>query len=387
MENDELYKEILKIPKTDLHCHLDGSLRLTTIVDLIKKQGIAYPLDLNELRKLVVKDSEEFLKKRSLVEYLKAFEITTSVMQDEYSLERIAYELAEDAAKENVRYLEVRFAPILHTNKGMSLNDITSAVSAGLARAEKDFDIVTGIIVCAMRHYVPCGIEDNLLKSLPHGSMEEASWLMAMQTAKHTVEMAKKDHRIVGFDLAGGEVGNPAKRYKHAFYEATNGLVPTTVHAGEAVGAESILESVHYLHVKRIGHGTNLYKNPVLMNYFKNERIPLEVCITSNLQTNMELNSYSDHPLRIYIENRMRTVLCTDNRLVSNTTVTKEMYIAAKVFNLTIDQVKVIAAHGFNSAFHNCYFPESNNAYDKFKKLRTRVEKEMGYREALKNVV
>lgn len=387
MEKDDLYQEILRLPKTDLHCHLDGSLRLETIIDLIKKQGVPYPIDREKLRALVVKDDAEFLKNRSLVEYLKAFAVTTSVMQDTESIERIAYELAEDAAAENVRYLEVRFAPILHTNKGLTLNEVTAAVSAGLSRAERDFNITTGIIVCGMRHYVPCGIEDNLLRSLPHATPDDAAVLMAIQTARHAVEMAQKDHHVVAFDLAGGEVNNPAPRYKHAFYAATNGLVPTTVHAGEAVGAESILESVHFLHVKRIGHGTNLYKNPTLMSYFKNERIPLEVCITSNLQTNQELHAYADHPLRIYIENRLRTVLCTDNRLVSNTTVTKELYIAARVFGLDMDRLKVLVMHGFNSALHNCHFPKTNNAYDGFKKIRAAAEREMGYKDSLQRVI
>ncbi len=386
MTQDDLYKEIYKLPKTDLHCHLDGSLRLDTIISLIKKTGMPYPVDREQLRKLVVKDDPDFIKNSSLGDYLQAFGITTSVMQDQESLEQIAYEVAEDAAQENVRYLELRFAPILHTNRGMSLEDITSAVSEGLARAEKDFDIITGIIICAMRHYVPCGIEDNLLRSLPYGDLEDGAWLMALQTARHTVNMAKKNHRIVGFDLAGGEEDNPAKDYKKAFYTATNGLVPITVHAGEAVGAESILESVHYLHVKRIGHGTNLYKDEVLMNYFKNERIPLEVCLTSNLQTNHELFNYGKHPLGIYLNHRLRTVLCTDNRLVSNTTVSKELYIATKVFDLDLDYVKLMVMHGFNATLHNTYYPKSNNSYDKLRDFRSAVEKELKYGEVLEEI-
>ncbi len=386
MKKDDLYQEIFKMPKTDLHCHLDGSLRLDTILDLIRKNGMPYPVDRKLLRKLVVKDDPEFLKNGSLPEYLEAFAITTSVMQDAESLERIAYELAEDAAKENVRYLEVRFAPILHTNRGMRLEDITSAVSAGLGRAENDFDIVTGIVICAMRHYVPCGIEDNLLRSMPYGELDDGAYLMSLQTARHTVAMARKDHHIVGFDLAGGEDGNPARRYKDAFYTVTNGLVPITVHAGEAVGAESILDAVHYLHVTRIGHGTNLYKDEVLLNYFKNERIPLEVCLTSNLQTNMELTCYANHPLKSYMDHRLRTVLCTDNRLVSNTTVTKEMYIAAKVFDLDLDYIKILIMHGFNSTLHNTYFPKSNNSYDRLRALRSAVEDELGYNKALHQI-
>lgn len=383
IEKDPLYQEILEFPKTDLHCHLDGSLRISTIIELLQQDGMPYPVDEKALRKLVVKDDQVFSPTKSLVEYLKAFEVTTSVMQTAPAIERIAYELAIDAASENVRYLEVRFAPILHTNKGLSLDEITSAVSRGLSRAESEVDIICGIIICAMRHYVPCQIQDNLLASLPYSNPKEASFIMAMQTAKHTVKMAQEDHHIVGFDIAGGEVDNPAKDYREAFYEITNGLVPITVHAGEAVGPESILEAVNFLHVKRIGHGTNLYKDPLLISYFKNERIPLEVCLTSNLQTCENLHAYSEHPLKHYIDNRIRTTICTDNRLVSNTTVTRELAIAAKLLDLDMDHIKVLIMHGFNSVMHNAYYPESENAYNAMRELRSKVEKEIKYRETL----
>lgn len=386
IEKTEIFQEIKQLPKTDLHCHLDGSLRLSTIIELIEKEGVPYPIDEEALKKLVIKDDQVLSPKKSLVEYLKAFDVTTSVMQTESSLERIAYELAQDAAAENVRYLEVRFAPILHTNKGLSLEQITSAVCRGLKKAEGEKDITCGLIICSMRHYVPCRIQDNLMASLPYATHKEASSLMAMQTAKHTVAMARKDHHIVGFDLAGGEVGNPAKDYREAFYEVTNGFVPITVHAGEAVGPDSIKEAVNYLHVERIGHGTNLYKDPLLMNYFKNERIPLEVCVTSNLQTCEDFQSYDQHPLKHYIENRIRTTICTDNRLVSNTTVTRELALIAQAFDLDLDHVKILIMHGFNSALHNSYFPESNNAYNAMRDLRSRVEKEIKYRETLSQV-
>jgi adenosine deaminase len=384
--NDPLYQEIFRLPKTDLHCHLDGSLRIDTIIDLIKQGGMPYPINREELAKLVVKDNMIYSRDKSLPEYLKAFEITTSVMQNVEAIERIAFEVAEDAANENVRYLEIRFAPILHTNQGLDMESITGAVCRGLARAEKQYDIVTGIIICAMRHYVPCGIENNLMKSLPYGDPESASVLMALQTARHTVEMAKKDSHIVGFDLAGAEFDNPPKRYKDAFSIVTNGYIPITVHAGEAFGPESIQQAVCYLSVKRIGHGTNLYKDPLLMTYFMNERIPIEVCLTSNLQTNPEHNSYDTHPLKTYLQNRLRTTLCTDNRLVSNTTVTKELYIAAKTFSLDISQIKILITHGFNSALYNCYFPQSPNAYNALRRLRSRVSQEIKYKEALDSV-
>jgi len=386
MEKDPLYQEILALPKTDLHCHLDGGLRLDTIMELIKKQGVAYPVDREKIKNMVVKDDMIFKKDKSLVDYLDAFAITTSVMQDTKALERVAFELCEDAVQENVRYLEIRFAPMLHTNRGLSLDEVTSAVIAGMERAEAKYDIVTGLIICAMRHYVPCGIIDNLMKSLPYSTPKEASMYLAMQTAQHTVAMAKKNCHVVGFDLAGGEDGNPAKTYKKAFYYATNGYVPITVHAGEAVGAESIEQSVNYLHCKRIGHGTNLYKSELLLTYFMNERIPMEICISSNLQTCAEIKSFEEHPFKSYLEHRLRTSICTDNRLVSNTTVTKELYLVAKVFNLDMDHIKLIIMHGFNSTLYNCYFPESNNAYNGLRRLRNMAERELSYSDVKNSV-
>ncbi|MCQ2735605.1 MAG: adenosine deaminase family protein [bacterium] len=383
---EQIYKDILALPKTDLHCHLDGSLRLDTVVDLINKQGGMYPVDREQLKSQLVMDDMIYSADKSLERYLKAFGITCSLMQDEESLERIAFELAEDAANENVKYLEVRFAPIQHTNNGLSMEQITSAVCRGLARAEEKYDIVTGVIICAMRHYVPCGIEDNLLKSLPYTDKVTASVLMAIETAKHAVDMAKQDHLIVGSDLAGGAINNPAKRYQAAFDIVTAGHVPITIHAGEAFGPESIQQAVVDNHAKRIGHGTNLYKDELLMTFVTNERVPLEVCITSNLQTNIEFTRYEDHPLKKYMENRLRTTICTDNRLMSNTTVTKELYIVAKAFNIDIDHIKILISHGFNSALYNCYFPESNNSYKAMRKLRSRVNKELNYRDALDSV-
>lgn len=379
MTQDPLYEEILVLPKTDLHCHLDGGLRLETIIELIQKQGISYPIDKGQIAQMVIKDDMMFQKEKSLVEYLKAFAITNSVMQELESLERIAFELCEDAARENVRYLEIRFAPILHTNKGLTLEEVTKSVLRGMEKAEKEYDIVTGLIICGMRHYVPCGIADNLLQSLPYATQKEASIYLAMQAAQHTVEMAKQNHHIVGFDLAGGEDGNPARTYKEAFYYVTNGYIPITIHAGEAVGAESIEESVNYLHCKRIGHGTNLYNNKLLLTYFMNERVPMEICLSSNLQTCSELTNFEDHPFKYYLEHRLRTAICTDNRLVSNTTVTKELYIASKVFNLDLEHIKLIIMHGFNSALYNSYYPESQNAYNGLRRLRNRVEKELNY--------
>lgn len=385
-KSDELYKEIEALPKTDLHCHLDGSLRVDTAIELIKKNHLHWPTDKKELESRLIMDDMIYSSDKSLVRYLQAFDITTSIMQDTESIERISFELAEDAALENVRYLEVRFAPILHTNKGLSMREITRAVCRGLAKAEAQYKITTGIIICAMRHFVECGIERELMRSLPYATPEEASVLMAIQSSKHAVEMAQEDHHIVGFDLAGAEKNNPPKRYKDAFSAATYGYVPITVHAGEAFGPESIQQAVINNHVKRIGHGTNLYKDPLLMTYVMNERVPIEVCLSSNLQTNIDYDNYESHPLRIYMDNRLRTTLCTDNRLMSNTTVTKELYIAAKAFNLDLDHIKILITHGFNSVFYNCYFPESNNSYSALRELRSAVSQEIKYKEALDNV-
>ena len=313
-----------KLPKTDLHVHLDGSLRIPTIIDLAKKQNIELPsLDEQQLAQKVMTGKNC----KNLAEYLSGFEITLSVMQDEEALYRVAYELAEDAAAENVWYMEVRYSPILHTQKGLKLTAIVDAVIEGLMEAEKKFNIKTGVIICGMRNINP-----------------ETS----LQLAELCV--AYKNKGVVAFDLAGQEENYPAKKHKEAFYLILNNNINTTAHAGEAFGPESIHQALHYCGAHRIGHGTRLYEDGDLLNYVNDHRIPIETCLLSNVQTGAAA-SLEKHPLRFYFDYGLRVTINTDNRLISDTTVTNEFYLAAKHLNFNLDDIKSMIVDGFKSAF------------------------------------
>ena len=321
----EITQELIKaLPKTDLHCHLDGSLRPETIVDLAKKHNVKLPADTaHEIKELcyagdVCKD---------LNDYLKVFDITLAVLQTPDSLYRAAYELAEDCAAENVRYFEVRYSPILHTQRGMKLPAIVDAVLDGLAQAQKDFGIQSGVIICGIRNINP-----------------ETS----MRLAELTV--AYKNRGVVGFDLAGSEYDYPAKDHQEAFHLILNNNVNSTTHAGEAYGPDSIRQALHYCGAHRIGHGTRLREDGELLNYVNDHRIPLEVCLSSNVQTKA-VKSYESHPLKFYFQLGLRVTINTDNRLITDTTVSKELWLAHQYFGFTLADLKELLIAGFKSAF------------------------------------
>ncbi|HTM19273.1 MAG TPA: adenosine deaminase [Kofleriaceae bacterium] len=318
------YELIERLPKTDLHCHLDGSLRLDTIIDLARKQQVKLPtFDRDELFKLLYAGDTC----SSLDEYLRGFDITLSVMQTEESLERSAYELAEDAWEENVRHLEVRYAPLLHTRAGLSLTQVVEAVLRGLRNAKRAFGIRYGVILCGIR-----------------SMSAELSLRMA------ELAVAFKNRGVVGFDLAGSEVNNPAKTHYKAFQLILQNNINCTAHAGEAYGPESIAQAVHACGAHRIGHGTRLIEDGDLLNYVNDHRIPLEVCPSSNVQTKAA-RSWEAHPVDFFVDYGLRVTINTDNRLVTDTTVSKELLICHKRFGWSLDQIKEILIAGFKSAF------------------------------------
>jgi adenosine deaminase len=313
-----------KLPKTDLHVHLDGSLRISTIFDLAKKQNVELPAKTEEELKTIVCCDD---KCADLPEYLRGFGVTLSVLQTKDSLYRVAYELAEDAAKENIRYMEVRYSPILHTQKGLKLTEISTAVIDGLREAEKKFNIKTGVIICGIRN------------------MDPSTSVKLAELA-----IAFKNQGVIGFDLAGAEFDNPAKHHKEAFDLALKNNLNITIHAGEAYGPESIHQALHYCGTHRIGHGTRLIEDGDLMNYVNDHRIPLEICFNSNLHTKAVKN-LEEHPLSFYLDFGLRVTLNTDNRLISNTTLTDEYYDVYKILGLTYPEIKLIIINGFKSAF------------------------------------
>ena len=312
------------LPKTDLHLHLDGSLRLETVLDLAREQGIRLPASTAaELGRLVRMGEGE----RSLERYLAAFDYTLAVLQEKDAIERCAYELAADCASENVRYMEVRFSPILHTRPGLSLKDSVESVRDGLWRAERELGIQTGIILCGIRHINP-----------------ESSLVLAQLALEY------KGAGVVGFDLAGAEEHFPAKKHREAFFLILNNNINCTVHAGEAFGPSSIAQAVHYCGAHRIGHGTRLREDPDLMAYVNDHRIALEMCLSSNVHTGA-IQRLADHPIKEYLDAGLRVTLNTDNRLMSNTSLVREFMLASEHCGLTLHDIEDIILYGFKSAF------------------------------------
>ena len=312
------------LPKVDLHVHLDGSLRLDTILELASQDKIDLGADnLDSLKRMIGPGRMH----SSLEEYLKGFDTTLKVMQTDEALYRTAYELAEDAATENIEYMEVRYSPILHTRKKLSLAAILESVLAGLRDARRDFGIESGVIVSGIRNISP-----------------EVSLRLAELAA------AFKNRGVVGFDLAGSEHNYPAKDHLAAFNLILSNNVNVTIHAGEAYGPESIHQSLHYCGAHRIGHGTRLREDGDLLNYVNDHRIPLEICLSSNIQTRA-VASLQDHPFRFYHDLGLRVTLNTDNRMITDTTMTDEYYLAYKNYDLYPQDILDLVMAGVKSAF------------------------------------
>ena len=371
------------IPKTDLHLHLDGSLRIETLIDLARDAGVALPAnDVMGLRETVFKDHYA-----SLEEYLRGFALTTAVMQTDAALFRVAYELMLDNAAEGVRYIEVRFAPQLLMSERMSYVQVMDAVDRGLrtardelnaklAAGEPEYDY--GIIVCAMRFCLPvfssyyaqfwkdnAGLSDTQI--IQKASVELARATVELHAGRRDDSSTGAAIQVVGFDIAGAENGFPASRFTEAYALAGRAFLGKTVHAGEAYGAESIYQAVTQLHAERIGHGLFLFDEArlqddriadrhayleALIDFIAKRRIALEVCLSSNLQTTPALSGIAAHPFRTMLERGLAVALCTDNRLVSNTTVCKEYRLAVEHFPVDAKRLKTLAMTGFERAFH-----------------------------------
>jgi adenosine deaminase len=315
---------IEKLPKTDLHVHLDGSLRLTTILDLADKQKVELPARDEDRLRAAMNLGQNC---GSLVEYLKAFDVTLRVMQTADALTRIAYELAEDAAKENVRYMEVRYAPMLHTRRGLALTTVVEAVLEGLRAAQEKYGIESNVIICGIRNVSP-----------------ETSLEMA------ELAVAYKGRGVVGFDLAGAEYDHPAKHHKKSFQLVRDNNINVTIHAGEAYGPESIAQAIHVCGAHRIGHGCRLRENGDLLHYVNDHRIALECCPSSNVQTGA-IRDLPSHPIKLYKNLGLRVTVNTDNRLVTDTSVSRELWLCHKEMGFTLADLKQVIVSGFKSAF------------------------------------
>lgn len=374
----KISKEFIeKIPKTDLHLHLDGSLRLSTLIELARENGVKLPAyDEAGLRRLVFKS-----KYASLPEYLKGFMYTTAVLQTAAALERVGYELAQDNQNEGVRYIEVRFAPQLHQNARMTCIDVMAALNRGLDKAKDEFNSQSrvksgaeppfeyGIIACAMRMFDYGFSEyfDNLLNVHAHSERKWIFSLASQELVRAAVEARTKlKLPIVGFDLAGAEAGYPAGDHAQAYALAHKHFLRKTVHAGEAYGPESIFQAITDLHADRIGHAVYLFdadmiKSPEikdkkayiasLVQFIADRRITIEVCLTSNLQTNPAIRNLAEHSFKYMRKAKLSATFCTDNRTVSQTTVSAEILKAVQAFGITPRELKNFVIYGFKRSF------------------------------------
>jgi adenosine deaminase len=370
---------VRRLPKTDLHVHLDGSLRLPTIVDLARERRVALPSETPEgLEALVFRP-----RYASLNEYLEGFRYTVAVLQDEEALERSAFELAEDCQQEGVRYLEVRFAPQLHVRPGFDVPSVVRAVDRGLRRAADAFNgrpevrdgreprFAAGIILCAMRFFTPefsLGFR-RFFETLPEAPETEVQAAASLEVARAAARLRRDEGLlVVGIDLAGQEKGYPAEAHREAYQVAHEAFLGKTVHAGEDYGPESIFQAIGDLHADRIGHGTWLFDATKitsprihdreryvedLSEFIADKRITIEVCLTSNQQTVPELaDDLRKHPFAEMRRRRLSTTFCTDNRLVSHTTVSDEIARAVEAFDLTPREVRDILIYGFKRSFY-----------------------------------
>lgn len=393
---------IRSIPKTDLHVHLDGSLRLETLIELAKSQKVELPSTSPQgLRETVYKS-----KYRNLEEYLTGFQYTCAVLRDPESLERVSYELAMDNFAEGVRYIEPRFAPQLCSTGKMTIEDVFKAVDKGLSKAKGEInqrpDIKSNeappfdyaIIGCAMRkfgkQYSP--YYKKFLNSHRYTPDIKVYPLASLELVRAMVEVRDRlGLPITGFDLAGEEKGWPANAHREAFAYAQMNFLKKTVHAGEAYGPTSIFQAITECYANRIGHGTHLFASELvdgqapeaqehythgLVEYISSRRITLEVCPTSNIQTIPAIRDLKSHPVGQMIEKRISLTICTDNRLVSNTTVCQEIEKILNAFPVSEDILKSIIIYGFKRSFSSLSYPEKRKYIRQVINYYEKVEEE-----------
>lgn len=326
--------DLQTIPKVLLHEHLDGGLRPATVIELAAEQGY---IGLPTTDPAALADwFHRGAQRGNLPEYLEGFQHTTGVMQSAEALERVAFEFIADMFADGVVYAEVRFAPVFHTAGGLTQDEVVVAVVRGLRRGEDTYGVRWGLIICAMRH-----LKDSL----------EAAELA----------IRCRDLGVVGFDLAGGEDGFPPKKHVEAFQAIERANFHITIHAGEAYGPESIWQALQYCGAHRLGHATRLRDDIVLFpdgsmklgllaQYILDRRVPLEMCLLSNLHTGA-CPSLREHPFGLFFRRGFRVCLNTDDRLMSDTTMTGETTLATELFDLSLHDLEKLSLNAMKSAF------------------------------------
>lgn len=308
-----------ELPKIELHCHLDACVRVPTVTEIGKELGLTLPESIGDalVAPRVCLD---------LMDYLRRIDLSLKVMQRKEDLRRIARELVEDFHNDGVIYAEVRFAPQLHTRRGLSLQQVVDAVHAGLQQGTEQYRVHTSLILCCVRQEDP-GI-----------SLEVA------QLA------ADNRDKVCALDLAGDEAGFAGTPHAAAFALAQSAGVHRTVHAGEAAGGHRIQEAIDVLHAERIGHGVRVVENPRLMSIVKDSAITLEVCPHSNVQTRA-VDSYEAHPIDQLLKSGLRVTVNTDGRTLSSTSLTREFEDLFAQKGWTLDEFWRCQRNAVDAAF------------------------------------
>lgn len=311
----------------ELHLHLDGSLRINTVYELLKEQKI-------EENVKNIKDLENRMRVpencEGLVEYLKRFQLPLKVLQDPQSIERVSYELVEDLSKQGMQYSEIRFAPQLSTLNGCSQLEITKAAISGIQKAEKDLkNIKCGLILCMMRN------KDNY------------------ELNTETINVTEKllGDTVCAIDLAGAESLYPTKMFIPLYNQAKERKIPMTIHAGEVEDKESLEDAIN-LGVKRIGHGILSSRYPDIISKLIDNDITLEVCVTSNYHTKaLGMNKVSEHPIKYLFDKGVKIALSTDNSTASNTNLENEFKLIKQIFNFNDKDLDKIREYSKQASF------------------------------------
>ena len=306
--------------KIELHCHLDGSLNIDSVQEMLEEQGIIYERE--ELREKL----EVVPECTSLTEYLEKFELPLRCLQTKEGLRRAAYELVRDVSKDDVRYIEVRFAPMLSTENGLSCREVIASVVEGLKAGEQEYGVFASAIICAMRHH---SLEQN------------------MQMLTEAREFFGKG--VCALDLAGDESSFPTSLFRELFVRAKNWGIPFTIHSGECGSVDNIREAIE-LGAKRLGHGIALEKSPELRKLCKEKGIGIEMCPTSNLQTKA-VSSLEKYPLEQFLNEGLLVSIHTDNRTVSGTTMEKEEKLVKEGLQISEEMLLQCTRNAIQTAF------------------------------------
>ncbi|WP_082420298.1 adenosine deaminase [Paenibacillus sp. A3] len=312
------------LPKVDLHLHLDGSVKPETVLELAAAEGIRLPAATPEGLLPYMQVDEPC---GSLQAYLGKFEFVGRFLHRPEALERVAFEVVEQAAEHGCRYIEVRFGPQLHRNRGMTPDEVISSVIAGLNQGEAQFGVKAKGIACCLRH---------------HGQLDNTEVIEAASRFQ--------GKGIVGVDLAGDEAAYPARLHRELFALARSKGLPVTIHAGEAAGADSVYEAVIRLGAARIGHGVRMKEDPAVLELVKERQIPLEMCPVSNIQTRA-VSGWAAYPVREYFDLGIPVTINTDNLTVSGTNLTKEYHILMERFGFTPVEIGKLLLNGLEAGF------------------------------------